>query len=890
MKSTFFLLKLLALLGFFIWSEISAFGQSNYYRKGLFFADKAGMPDVLGEKNDANRPIRETDIVSLMDSSVKYFQLYLKGNPDTERKYVAREGLADAQFYLAKVSQKKRKLGDAMRRYRQSDSLYSLLSIPNKIYESSLNMARLNLEIGDFEVARIYARHARLVAGTIAKKSEIMGILAQIDEGMGKPEDALPRRMTQLRLVQDSLKGENEAEILNHIGNILRDSYQLDSALKYHQRAVKKQREARNSAGLAYSYYYLGRLYLTREMKDSASYFLIMSQKLHRAVRNYTGLASSRMQLGELYAQRGEYQQAINHYKDAGKIFEQENMVIEMVLSWGHIGAIFRRLGRTHEALQYLDHSVTALEKQFRHYLGENSKQTLIRRTFFIYEHAILAALELNQRNKAYFYLQSARSRTLNEILAETKLDRTLIPKELLKREKEIRDSMNYISLEIVANQDLKAEKNLEKAKAGLLEDLKLLKTEIREKVPSYNRVVSPKIVEIPKVQTTLDKKEVLVDFFIGEEAALAFVISPENLEVVSLGAPRLINRAMDDFRTDFIQRCTNAYEDNIFHQTGINERFFRTTRKLNQLIWEDIEQIPWVRKQDLILIPDGPLHYLPFELLISDRQLQPFDKYNYLVTRHEVTYVPSATTLFMSRENTREREEDYQFDFLGFADPLFNGDSRIHHSLRNREGAIIPDENHSDSRLAPLTNTAYEVEEIANFFQPKYSQLFLRENATEDTLKSLDLNQYRYIHFSSHAMINTENPELSYIALTQDSDPKEDGKLEMFEIFDLDMSPELVILSACGTGLGKLVKGEGMIGFTRSLLSSGTPTVILSLWSVADKSTSELLIGYYYYLLKGGQMDKYKGLRKAQLRMINSQTVYSNPYFWAPFVMIGER
>jgi len=199
---------------------------------------------------------------------------------------------------------------------------------------------------------------------------------------------------------------------------------------------------------------------------------------------------------------------------------------------------------------------------------------------------------------------------------------------------------------------------------------------------------------------------------------------------------------------------------------------------------------------------------------------------------------------------------------------------------------AIIRDGNLT--HLRRLEHSGREGDSIAALYPG--ARVFKREQALEDTLKALDLKPFRYFHCATHSIIDAETPELSMIILTLDKDSTEDGLVHLYEIFDLDLNADLVVLSACETGLGKLVKGEGMVGFTRALMYAGTPTVILSLWSVADQSTANLFIDYYKGLKAIDGRDKHLPLREAQLKMIEAGGKFSNPYFWAPFVLIGER
>ena len=172
-------------------------------------------------------------------------------------------------------------------------------------------------------------------------------------------------------------------------------------------------------------------------------------------------------------------------------------------------------------------------------------------------------------------------------------------------------------------------------------------------------------------------------------------------------------------------------------------------------------------------------------------------------------------------------------------------------------------------------------------------STILKRARASELDLKQLNqkesLKNYRYIHFSTHGLINETYPELSCLVLSKDTMNQEDGLLHSYEIVDLDLQAELIVLSACETGLGRLINGEGVVGFVQAILNKDTPSLILSLWSVADESTANLFTHFYQILKKNNGLEKQAALRKAQLAMIAKGGEWANPFYWGAFVFVGE-
>jgi CHAT domain-containing protein len=202
--------------------------------------------------------------------------------------------------------------------------------------------------------------------------------------------------------------------------------------------------------------------------------------------------------------------------------------------------------------------------------------------------------------------------------------------------------------------------------------------------------------------------------------------------------------------------------------------------------------------------------------------------------------------------------------------------------------------ENENDLAVVPekgyqrLKYSGEEVKNIASFFKEGNAEIYLRENATEENVKRAgELKKFNYIHFATHGFIDEAKPDFSSLVLTKNNNSEEDGLLHATEIFNLKLNADLVVLSACQTGLGKLIRGEGMVGLTRAFMYAGTPTVMVSLWSVSDVSTVTLM-GEFYRNLVIEKLGKTDALRKAQLTMLSDEK-FAHPFYWAPFVLIGD-
>ena len=191
-----------------------------------------------------------------------------------------------------------------------------------------------------------------------------------------------------------------------------------------------------------------------------------------------------------------------------------------------------------------------------------------------------------------------------------------------------------------------------------------------------------------------------------------------------------------------------------------------------------------------------------------------------------------------------------------------------------------------NDIKLSNLPDSENEVKEIRYLFLANGSaDLKVGEKASESLLKSGELTGYKYLHFATHGVVNESKPELSRIFLAPSEG--EDGSLYSGEIYNIKINADLVTLSACETGLGKIAKGEGIIGLSRALQYAGANNLIVSLWSVADESTAMLMVKLYEQQLHNNYKGYNRALRTAKLFLLNSDK-YQSPYYWAPFILVG--
>jgi CHAT domain-containing protein len=317
-----------------------------------------------------------------------------------------------------------------------------------------------------------------------------------------------------------------------------------------------------------------------------------------------------------------------------------------------------------------------------------------------------------------------------------------------------------------------------------------------------------------------------------------------------------------------------------------------------------------------LMIVADGALHFVPFAALpvgnagtsITNRVPGP------LIADHEVVNLPSASTLAVIRREVTGRQSSPR-SVAVLADPVFmKNDERVKQggakdTAGDRPRWVTkhrPDESTKDRQLVKaaaedtgvateelyvprLPGTRKEAEQIVAMVTANERRLALDFAASRETATSAELGQYRYVHFSTHGILNSVHPELSgvVLSLVNERGEAQDGFLRAHELFNLKLPAEVVVLSACQTGIGKNIRGEGLVSLTRGMMYAGAPRVVVSLWGVSDWGTTELMVRFYHGMLKEGSRPA-AALRAAQISLMNDKR-WTSPYYWAPFTLQGE-
>ena len=532
----------------------------------------------------------------------------------------------------------------------------------------------------------------------------------------------------------------------------------------------------------------------------------------------------------------------------------------------------------------------------------------------------------------AFRITEQSRARSLLDLLSETNAAVTEgLPPELLKRkqdnldrQQEIAEALTGISL--AADSENKKPSDLESALEKLQTEFEEIENQIRTASPRYASLTAGKPLSLAEVQSgVLDDQTVLLEYSLGRDASYLWAVTKSAVSLYKLPARQVLDKLATDLRAQLIpsklQRRIVGIDVMADSQRGLGvstapfaedaAAFVTASSALYKAAVEPAGAV--LGEKRLLIVGDGALNYVPFEALVKSPESADYSSLPYLIKTNEVIYAPSASVVGVIKQQNSNRDGRAM---LILADPVFNSnDARakgaavsananetrglgIQSALADvtgqDAGAAAGSARMQGLPLARLTGTRTEAEQIVKLAKTSGTQadMWLDLDANEGNIETHDVTKYRVVHIATHGLLNAERPQFTGLVLSLVGNKTEDGFLRTDEVFNLRLGSPLVMLSACETGLGKEKRGEGVMGLTRAFMYAGAPTVGVSLWSVADKSTAELMTDFYKRLLGfpvgPAAVSPSAAMRDAQLAMIAGKK-YSAPFYWAPFVLVGD-
>jgi CHAT domain-containing protein/tetratricopeptide (TPR) repeat protein len=736
-------------------------------------------------------------------------------------------------------------------------------------------------------------------ADTRAAQAQALANIAGMHNLLGRPQQALTNLRRALTLSRLGTERRVEVSVLNNIGVVHLMAGTYATALRVLRQALHLAQRIGARELEALSLYNLGRTYSAAAQKEQALTHLQRALPLWRSLSEPSYEAQTLGAIADVERRQGALDNASAHIKAALEIAD----------------TLRTKLGSLEMRASYL----ASVHDYYEIYIE------------------VLMSLHAQRRAEDYATVafqtsENGRARSLLELLTEAGTDiRQGVDPTLVERERSLRQLLSsraqrQFQLKSGPHSDEQAQV-LAKEIESLTTELQQIEAQIRLTSPRYAALTQPQSLTLKEIQTqVLDEDTILLEYSLGKDRSYLWAVTRTSITSYELpkrdeieAAARQVYAVLTDSQQWDAKTASRQRE--LTRQNARTIYAPRAVERLSRMVLGPVA--PQLGDKRLLIIADGALQYIPFGALPLPVGSDPTvagpatrkgqritDKYQPLVVQHEIVSLPSASTLAVLRKEMRDRKPAEKAVAV-LADPVFESDDkRVTRGTKEAPGISTDKPQRARTRELPLgmeraatesglkgselriprlPATRDEARQILSLFPQAQSKGFLDFDASRQTATSGELSQYRYVHFATHGFLNSVHPELSGIVLSmvdEKGDPQ-DGFLRAHEIFNLKLPAELVVLSACQTGLGKEVKGEGLVSLTRGFMYAGAPRVVVSFWNVNDEATAELMARFYRAILKN-QMRPAEALRSAQVSLMK-ETAWKSPFYWAAFTIQGE-
>ena len=705
----------------------------------------------------------------------------------------------------------------------------------------------------------------------------------------------------------------------NTLGNIAAnyaDVGDFKKALEVNQEALKLRIAANNIEGEAVTYNNIASCYSHLNEKQKAVDYYNRSIEIHRKT-NPRQLASALRNIGSVYRELGEMQKATECLNEALAITRRIGDQSGEAGTLSLLAQVERDQGKLLDAKLHVEAALASVEST-----RVSLKDRKLRTSFFAsvrkyHEVHIDVLMRLHKENPTAGFdvaalkaSESARARSLLESLSEVNseigqgIDPTLLARERTVRQL-ISDKAELQMRLLSGNHTEEQASSMAKDLDALTAEYDQVQTQIRQNNPRYTALTQPVSLSLQEIQSRLlDPDTVLLEYALGEDKSYAFLVSPMSLKTFELPKRDQIEKA-SRLVYDLVTASDRVVPNETLEQRNkrlaeADSDYPAAALALSQMLLGPL--VAELKSKRVLLVGEGVLQYVPFAALpdpSNQKVTGPDQLPQPLIANHEIINLPSASVLGVLREETKNRSRATKMVAV-FADPVFGpqdprinsiGEKRaVDNSTSEQAGDVKRSAEESGlNGFARLRFSREEAQQIMQFVPRNSSLEALDFAANRTAATSADLKSYRIVHFATHGLINSRHADLSGIVLSLvDREGKpENGFLRLYDIYNMNLSAELVVLSACQTALGKDIKGEGLVGLTRAFMYAGASRIVASLWRTEDRATA-LLMNRFYEGMLGNGMSPSAALRKAQLSMWQDKR-WRQPRYWAAFTIQGE-
>jgi len=732
--------------------------------------------------------------------------------------------------------------------------------------------------------------------GRRAHLPEILLSLGAISLELRRPEEAWAYNERALEVGESLGDLSSQSESLVELGAVLFRQRRFERAESFFRRALAtaeqigagRERERR----LAAARYRIGLAVLELGRASDAVVELRRALDTQRSIGDRIGEVQTTQVLGTALSRLGDRAAALEHLSAALALNGEVGDPLRTV-------DILYRLAEV-QAVQDQATARTTLEEAIA--LGQRVRAGLVADPFRArfsessrrhYELYIQLLVHADDGPAAFAASEEGRARALLDLVTDARVDLGVEVPPSLRRELDDVDSrIAWLQTRL---RDALLPGGSQRAAEALSEELERTEREwwrveaaIRGRSRKYEELRSPEIVGVDEVRRSLPAGRALLEYWVGDRGSYVFVLTRSTFARHSLPPAAEIGARVAALRSSIL-----SLEPPALFARPAHELYRAIVAPALAAASSAGEPI-----QELVIVPDGPLHLLPFEVLLTAAP-EPgarFEDLPYLLREVSISYAPSATVL-ASLDRGREASDvageerrEPGLRLLAFADPAYDRPLPLDcpEAMGDSTRSAPSDARVRSRQVGKLRGSREEVRELVDLYGSR-ARAYYGAEASEDRLKSDPaLAVAERIHIAVHGVVCEPFPERSALVFALEDGP-EDGVLQTREVFGLDIGADLVVLSACETGLGRLVSGEGVVGLARAFFYAGAPSLVVSLWQVPDgHSTAQFMVSFYRHLDQGH--DKATALQRARSERIAAGGPTAAPFYWAPFVLLGSR
>ncbi len=751
--------------------------------------------------------------------------------------------------------------------------------------------------------------------------------LGEVYNRLGRPEKAIEYLEQALVVHRASKNRLAEGSENSELGLAYANLGRPEKAIEYYERALAIAREVKNRADEGSALDNLGQAYANLNRNEKAIEYYVQALAIAREVKFRLNESQALNNLGQAYNSLGRPEKAIEYYEQALVISREIHARDMEASTLYHLASAERARGNLPAARTHVEQSLTTAESLRSAEITSPELRasflTGIQSSYQLYTD-LLMRQHREQPTKGFAALalevsERQRARSLLDLLSEARADvRQGVDATLIERERTLARQLNEKAQQLAQTAKPEQTAALKLAISGLETDLERAQAAIRKASPHYAALTQPQPLKLTEIQAQLDADTLLLEYALGEERSYLWAISKDSLTSYELPKGELIDKDARQVYEMLTARSTRARGESPQQRQArvaqAEAKLPATAQALSQTLLAPVAAK--LGNKRLIIVADGALQYIPFAMLPEPPVVRPSSvaKNNGqpLIVAHEVVSLPSASALAIQRAELADRQPAPKL-LAVIADPVFDRTDERFKTVATDAGSdkvetqtISGDDARSIVHLAEnsgdqsgvttlrlviprLPFTRQEATRLLALVPKNSSFGAIDFQASRANVLSGDLSQYRYVHFATHGLLDSERPGLSSLVFSMvDAEGKpQNGFLRANDIYNLKLPAELVVLSACQTGLGKEIKGEGLVGLTRGFMYAGAARVVVSLWNVNDKATADLMTKFYEKMLKQGERPA-AALRAAQVEMWK-QKQWQSPYYWAAFTMQGE-